>query len=742
MHWILPLEDVPDGSASLVGGKGDALGRLLRNGLPVPQTLCITTDAYHRFLDHAGLRERIQLEVHRKPFSEFRWEEIWDCAQRIRSLFLKSPMPDGMIEEIGALTRATFNDAPLAVRSSAPEEDHPDHSFAGLHASYTHVQGIDAVIRGLKLVWASLWSDGALLYRQEINLDIGQSAMAVLIQGLIRGDASGIMFTRDPTNDGQAVVEAVHGLNAPLVDGDLSPDRWQIDLSGGEVVGHTPAVRDRWLSPDSKTNHLEPLPEDRQPLAPVDESLLRRLFGYGQRVEQINGGAQDIEWTVVNGEPILLQARPVTTAADPAGGDKRAWYLSLHRSLDNLVALQDQIENTWLPEMATAAADLGAMDLKGMNASNLAAEIKRRWEINNQWVQVYWSDFIPFAHGMRLFGQVYNDIMTPEDPYAFMDLLVDQDLISTTRNQDLGKLADMLRMRPELSRAFSEGRMGELDTDFREQLDAFIDRYGDLSCSVTGAVACAPDDNTLANTLLEMAKRPAPAMKPDRIDIAEAEAAFFDACHLDMGEQCQALLPVARSSYRLRDDDNIYLGAIEAQLISAVQEGRRRIEEGREGADLIDAMLKELALDSASGQAEAEKQTPPESLHARQIVGQPAGPGLGRGIARVIREHRDIAGFKAGEILVCDAIDPNMTFVIPLAAGIVERRGGMLIHGAIIAREYGLPCVTGVPDAITWIQTGDTITVDGFLGIVTIHNGREGDDRPDATEGDAHDGIA
>ena len=70
--------------------------------------------------------------------------------------------------------------------------------------------------------------------------------------------------------------------------------------------------------------------------------------------------------------------------------------------------------------------------------------------------------------------------------------------------------------------------------------------------------------------------------------------------------------------------------------------------------------------------------------------------------------------------MVCDSVDPNMTFVVPLAAGIVERRGGMLIHGAIIAREYGLPCVTGIFDATSLIQTGDILTVDGYLGIVTI----------------------
>jgi pyruvate,water dikinase len=72
-------------------------------------------------------------------------------------------------------------------------------------------------------------------------------------------------------------------------------------------------------------------------------------------------------------------------------------------------------------------------------------------------------------------------------------------------------------------------------------------------------------------------------------------------------------------------------------------------------------------------------------LKARQILGQPAGPGIARGKARVILNPSNLFDFKSGEILVVDAIDPNMTFVVPISAGIVERRGGMLIHGAIIA---------------------------------------------------------
>ncbi|NNK84989.1 MAG: hypothetical protein HKO91_05505, partial [Desulfobacterales bacterium] len=53
------------------------------------------------------------------------------------------------------------------------------------------------------------------------------------------------------------------------------------------------------------------------------------------------------------------------------------------------------------------------------------------------------------------------------------------------------------------------------------------------------------------------------------------------------------------------------------------------------------------------------------------------------------------------------------------ATAVVEERGGMLIHGAIIAREYGLPCITGASDIMQLLETGDQVTVDGYLGIIT-----------------------
>jgi pyruvate,water dikinase len=189
----------------------------------------------------------------------------------------------------------------------------------------------------------------------------------------------------------------------------------------------------------------------------------------------------------------------------------------------------------------------------------------------------------------------------------------------------------------------------------------------------------------------------------------------------------EELLDLGRSSYRLRDDDNIYLGMIQNQLRLALKESKNRLtDRGDLEVEALDPLEVVKALNDPNYVPKQVVAMPERSAHfeikPRQLVGQPASPGVVRARARVITEPSDLFDFKAGEILVCDAVDPNMTFVVPLAAGVVERRGGMLIHGAIIAREYGLPCVTGIPDASFLIHTGDSLTVDGYLGIVIKHS--------------------
>ena len=62
----------------------------------------------------------------------------------------------------------------------------------------------------------------------------------------------------------------------------------------------------------------------------------------------------------------------------------------------------------------------------------------------------------------------------------------------------------------------------------------------------------------------------------------------------------------------------------------------------------------------------------------------------------------------------------QITYLLPLASAIIEQKGGMLVHGALFAREYGIPCVNGIPEIFGQVKNGDLVTVDGHLGLVTI----------------------
>jgi phosphohistidine swiveling domain-containing protein len=345
-------------------------------------------------------------------------------------------------------------------------------------------------------------------------------------------------------------------------------------------------------------------------------------------------------------------------------------------------------------------------------------------KIHERWVGVYWAEFIPFAHGMRLFGQVYNDTVRPTDPYEFMDLLGTTKLASLERNRKLEEMAFMMRSNPSLAESLRKG-VWDSDIQFVRALDAFTETFGDLSCALKGGAECVRGKETMVKLLIEMVDHPPAKEKVQPKEGEALTARFLSHFENDQREFANELLDLGRASYRMRDDDNIYLGRVETQMQAAIDEGHRRLRiQGRatsdalDTADVIEALKNPTHVPKPQPATERTETVP--RLKARQILGQPAGPGIARGKARVILNPSNLFDFKSGEILVVDAIDPNMTFIVPISAGIVERRGGMLIHGAIIAREYGLPCVTGVPNATSSIHTGDEVTVDGYLGIVII----------------------
>lgn len=723
MNYIIPLTEITPRDQPRVGGKGYALARLAQHGFQTPLTYCLTVNAYNDYVGTTGLRERIFMELNRKDFKEMRWEEIWDASLRIRNLFLTTPLPSPLQTELADFFRASLADKNLVVRSSAPEEDSARASFAGLHESFVNVRGEEDFVHHVILVWASLWSDAALLYRQELGLDIEKSAMAVVVQELVVGQCSGVAFSRNPNDETQAVIEAVYGLNQGLVDGVVEPDRWLITRGTRRLVHNPPPVRPSCFRPEGDAVALVEMPPELAAAPPLSQEQVWQIYDMALKAESAFGAPQDVEWTFDQGTCYTLQSRPITTVAAD-GQDQRPWYLSLRRSFENLKRLRRRLEEELLPAMTVQAEELQKQDLSSLADADLAAEIERRHEIKAHWVAVYWRDFIPFAHGMRLFGQLYNDALRPADPYEFMTLLSGAPLASLDRNRRLAEMAAIVRQDRDQAEKIRQGDLAHMSPGLQQLLNDFLATYGDLSCPVTGG-QCQQGPQAVLHLVQELAAHPPRLVAVAPASIPALTEAFLSRFAGAKRTEAAEILDLARASYRLRDDDNIYLGRIEAQELKARQEAHRRLaERGLEvPGDLPTEELSRALLDGTYQPRVPEKKTTASNqtqIRARQLIGQPAGPGLAQGPARVIASFSDLTHFKHGEVLVCDAVDPNMTFVVPLAAAVVERRGGMLIHGAIIAREYGLPCVTGVPEATSLIRSGDALTVDGYLGIVVI----------------------
>jgi rifampicin phosphotransferase len=101
------------------------------------------------------------------------------------------------------------------------------------------------------------------------------------------------------------------------------------------------------------------------------------------------------------------------------------------------------------------------------------------------------------------------------------------------------------------------------------------------------------------------------------------------------------------------------------------------------------------------------------------MSGTPASAGVVTGVARVILDPVG-AHLEPGEILVAPSTDPGWTPLFLIAGGLVMEMGGANSHGAVVAREYGIPAVVGVPDATLHITNGQRIAVDGSAGTVSV----------------------
>ena len=105
---------------------------------------------------------------------------------------------------------------------------------------------------------------------------------------------------------------------------------------------------------------------------------------------------------------------------------------------------------------------------------------------------------------------------------------------------------------------------------------------------------------------------------------------------------------------------------------------------------------------------------------ARRVLGKGASPGRAAGPAHVVGESSPERGVPLGAILVTRILHPHLAPLLPRVAGLVVEEGSLLQHATTLAREFGVPAVVGVRDAMTLFGEGELLEIDGTSGAITV----------------------
>ncbi len=323
---IVWLEARADTNDRAVGHKALGLIRLIRIGLPVPAGFCLTAGAYREHMETHGILGEITSVL--RDLGSAPAERKKAALQAIQEAILRAPLAAALRRAVETHYRR-LGTAYVAVRSSATAEDLPDQSLAGQYGTYLGITNLDECLAAIQRCWASLWTERAWEYRQQKGLDHLAVGMAVIVQSLVRADASGVLFTADPAtgrND-RITIEACWGLGEALVSGRVTPDRFLVRKRDLRLLAKT--IGDKRIeSVPARQGGIrqQPVAPERAAQASIKRRTVIRLARLAKRAEAWLGGPQDMEWTVHGRTIFFLQSRPITALAPAASWeDRQVW---------------------------------------------------------------------------------------------------------------------------------------------------------------------------------------------------------------------------------------------------------------------------------------------------------------------------------------------------------------------------------------------------------------------------------
>jgi len=328
--WLreISLKDVP-----LVGGKNASLGEMIYyltpKGINIPDGFVTTAKAYFYFLNKIGLKKKIKETL--KDIDVSNIKDLQERGKRVRNLILRAELPEDLKKEIVRAYRLLakeYNEeqVDVAVRSSATAEDLPHASFAGQQETFLNIRGEKEVLEAVKKCFASLFTDRAIVYREEMKFDHLKIALSAGIQKMVRSDlgSAGVMFSCDTESGfGDVVlINANYGLGENVVKGKVEPDQYYVFETTlkqefkpilEKKIGKKLIKLIYNKDPRRPTRNVSVPVKDRQKFVLKDEEILT-LAKWSILIEEHYKKSMDTEWAKDgrDGKLYIVQARPET----------------------------------------------------------------------------------------------------------------------------------------------------------------------------------------------------------------------------------------------------------------------------------------------------------------------------------------------------------------------------------------------------------------------------------------------
>ena len=310
------LHEVGADAVAEAGGKAALLGEVKNKlGLPVPNGYVLTTEAFRQF---CGISLWTSIRDALRDLDPTDLEALRAASDRLTRMVMECPAPRAVEVAITERAHAILKTAPgLAVRSSAMGEGGA-RTYAGQFTSILNVPP-DRLVDAYKRVVAGRFSERAIFYRLSTGLLEIDSPMAVLFLPVLDARASGIMYTREPSDPKSKTlwITATRGLAVEIASGQMPADLFVVSRSGAHnVIDRTIAHKEEAITLEAGGGLARtPLPPGSAGQASLEPGHLSRLADYGVRIEQHFKTPQDIEWVLdADGELWIVQTRPLALA--------------------------------------------------------------------------------------------------------------------------------------------------------------------------------------------------------------------------------------------------------------------------------------------------------------------------------------------------------------------------------------------------------------------------------------------